>query len=214
MIRRMNVKTEEDGVLVDMTPNMLVREEDWKPTEKHPDIKVRLGTLDDKNFFPSKIKYPENYDVDEIVSKSDVLFSKMDSCPMCQRRKAEILARIKKSVEAGKSVEEKRDFLEEAINAERVRFGMEPHDFSKKFNKAVEEPKKVEVVEPEVELKPEPVEEKKDMTFIEHKYSNKVEKPGLTAEIVGQNVGNALMETRKAIEGFLRPPQIVWPNTT
>jgi hypothetical protein len=68
------------------------------PTESNPDIKLDLGRIGG-NIVPLKAYYPAGTSVEEVMNKVDLLFSKIESCPNCERKKRMVLAKLKKMME-------------------------------------------------------------------------------------------------------------------
>lgn len=98
--RELLISKESDGsVKVNFFPEMLVVPivED-EPTEQDPNIKVTLGKIGGK-IAPLSVKYPPGTTTEEIMDKVDLLFSKIEWCPSCERKKRMVLAKLKKMME-------------------------------------------------------------------------------------------------------------------
>lgn len=98
--RELLISKEPDGsIKVNFFPEMLVVPiiED-EPTEQDPNIKVTLGKIGGK-IAPLSVKYPPGTTTEEIMDKVDLLFSKIEWCPGCERKKRIVLAKLKKMME-------------------------------------------------------------------------------------------------------------------
>ena len=112
MLRTIKIKEGKDGVEVDLFPNaetvpMLSKE----PTKKDKRILVDVAKLGGEKgrTVPKTVYYRDGRGLDEVVDKTDFLFSKAyDDCPMCQRRAAEIRKKLSGIIEGSGSEEEKR----------------------------------------------------------------------------------------------------------
>jgi len=96
----MRISRENDGSLkVDFFPDLLIVPVITdEPTEKNPDIKVTLGKVGG-SLVPTSVKYPPGTTTEEVMNKVDLLFSKIEWCPNCERKKRMVLAKLKKMME-------------------------------------------------------------------------------------------------------------------
>jgi len=84
---------------VDFWPGMYVKPAyQQEPTKNDPNIKADLGRVGGK-LSPLKVYYPEYVDTSEIVKPA--LFEKVDHCPMCERKKREIIQRLRAAMLSG-----------------------------------------------------------------------------------------------------------------
>lgn len=105
--------SKDAGIVVDLWPGMFVKPSyEKEPTKANPEVKADLGVVGGK-LSPLKIYYPENFDIDRVVRAADSidnpesLFSKMDHCPMCERKRREIIERLRQAIQKGSTQEEK-----------------------------------------------------------------------------------------------------------
>ena len=97
--RELRITNTPEGVIVDFFPDLLVVPVVEKtPTESNPDIKLDLGKIGG-NIVPLKAYYPAGTSVEEVMNKVDLLFSKIEACPNCERKKRMVLAKLKKMME-------------------------------------------------------------------------------------------------------------------
>ena len=98
--RELKVTVNPDGTkMVDFWPGMYVKPAyQQEPTKNDPNIKADLGRVGGK-LSPLKVYYPEYVDTSEIVKPA--LFEKVDHCPMCERKKREIIQRLRSAMLSG-----------------------------------------------------------------------------------------------------------------
>ena len=99
--REIRISQEKDGsVKVDFWPDLFVVPTVVdEPTTTNPEVKLSLGTVNGK-VVPLTAKYPPGTKPEELMSKIDLLFSKIEWCPSCERKKRAALANIQKMMEA------------------------------------------------------------------------------------------------------------------
>jgi hypothetical protein len=125
--REMTVTENPDGTkVVNFWPGMYVRPAyEKEPTKNDPNIKADLGSVGGK-MSPLKAYYPDYVDTDNIVKPE--MFDKVDHCPMCERKKREIVQRLRSAMERGRGREDSvRKMVEESnrIKAELKSDGYE-----------------------------------------------------------------------------------------
>ena len=126
MFREILVKKTEEGTEVDLWPGMFTKPEfEKEPTEANPEIKTDLGMVGGK-LSPLKIYYPNNIDLENIlnaadsVEREDGLFSKTEHCPQCERKRREIVARLRDAFKQGSNSDERiRNFQVEGAKIQR-----------------------------------------------------------------------------------------------
>jgi len=112
--REMTVTENPDGTkVVNFWPGMYVRPAyEKEPTKNDPNIRADLGSVGGK-MSPLKAYYPDYIDTDNIVKPE--MFDKVDHCPMCERKKREIVERLRAAMERGRSREDGvRNMVEES----------------------------------------------------------------------------------------------------
>jgi len=111
--KEISIQKSDDGIVVDFWPNMFVKPKYQKePTKKNPEIKADLGMVGGK-LSPVKVYYPKEYEVDDILAIADSvnndasLFKKVEHCPMCERKRREIISRLQEALK-GEGTKEER----------------------------------------------------------------------------------------------------------
>ena len=120
MLRTIKIKEGEDGIEVDLFPNAeTVPVLEKEATKNNADILVDVAKLGGEKgrTVPKTVYYHDGRGLDEVVDKTDFLFSKAyDDCPMCQRRAAEIKRKLGKIIESDSSEAEKRAAVRETLD--------------------------------------------------------------------------------------------------
>ena len=94
--RELRIIETPEGVVVDLAPDLFVVPIiENQPTEANPDIKIDLGRLGGR-VVPIRARYPKGTTSEEIMNKVDVLFSKLESCPNCERKKRMVLEKLRR----------------------------------------------------------------------------------------------------------------------
>lgn len=94
------MSTQGDGsIKVDFAPDMyVVPVVEDEPSESNPDVKVTLGKIGGK-ISPISATYPPGTTIEEMMGKVDLLFSKIEYCPNCERKKRIMLEKLKRHLE-------------------------------------------------------------------------------------------------------------------
>ena len=109
------IEEKDDGIVVDLYPGMLVPPVlKSKPYEDNLDAKVDYGEVSGK-IVPVRIYYPKSYTVEDIVEKEKP-HEKIVQCSECERRKREILKRLRDVASKAKTPEEKRRMLRREVD--------------------------------------------------------------------------------------------------
>jgi len=95
------MSTQGDGsIKVDFAPDMfVVPVVENEPSEANPDVKVTLGKIGGK-ISPISATYPPGTTIEEMMGKVDLLFSKIEYCPNCERKKRIMLEKLKRHLES------------------------------------------------------------------------------------------------------------------
>ena len=94
--RELRITETPEGVVVDLAPDLFVVPIiENQPTEANPDIKIDLGRLGGR-VVPIRAKYPKGTTSEEIMDKVDILFSKLEYCPNCERQKRMVLEKLRR----------------------------------------------------------------------------------------------------------------------
>lgn len=118
--KEIQIQKNDEGVVVDFWPGMFVKPKFQKePTKNNPEIKADVGMVGGK-LSPLKVYYPEEYDVEDVLEYADSvnndnsLFNKINDCPMCERKRREIIARLRNALHQEGSKEERiKRFMDE-----------------------------------------------------------------------------------------------------
>jgi len=100
-------------------------------SKQNPDIKADLGVVGGK-LSPLKAYYPKGFELSRIENAADVfntkenLFSKIEHCPMCERKRREIVERLRTALAKGTTRDEKMKAMTEESNKIRQELGMSP----------------------------------------------------------------------------------------
>lgn len=118
-VDEITVEIGSEGVTANLWPNSYVeithqREQTEKSKGTDKPIFVDLGVMGGKDV-PVNIYYGDNYDLDQVLDKADVLFGRKEACPLCARKRAEIYHRFKSIVDGTGTDEEKTASVEKMI---------------------------------------------------------------------------------------------------
>jgi len=130
VFKQIDVKVGPDGTVVDFWPGMFVKPTYEKEVSKqNPDIKADLGVIGGK-LSPLKAYYPKGFELDRIEKAADVfdtkdnLFAKIEHCPMCERKRREIVERLRQALGRGATKEDKMRAMTEEGERIRKELGM------------------------------------------------------------------------------------------
>jgi hypothetical protein len=125
VFKQIDVRVGPDGTVVDFWPGMFVKPTYEKEVSKqNPDIKADLGVIGGK-LSPLKAYYPKGFELKKIENAADVfsnkdnLFAKIEHCPMCERKRREIVERLRQALGRGTTKEEKMKAM--TVESDRIR---------------------------------------------------------------------------------------------
>jgi|TARA_Y100000034_G_scaffold126705_1_gene178341 hypothetical protein len=198
--RNIEVNESDNGVDVNFYPDLFVapilRN---KPSEENPDVLIDFGRVGGK-VVPISAHYPEGYTGEKVAEESPALFEKIVGCPSCERKRREILKRLKDAVDRGGTPEERKELLQGEVSKLRDEFDV-PEEPS-----VVEEPISPPVLVPDVE----PVQEVA-VEEVVAPVEQLVEKPPLAIRM-RDNVYGAQNEMNTLLRQVFTPPQILTPK--
>lgn len=94
--RELRITETPEGVVVDFFPDLyVVPVVEKESTAANPDIKLDIGKVGGQ-MQPLRAYYPPGTTPEEIMEKVDLLFSKIESCPNCERKKRMVLGKLEK----------------------------------------------------------------------------------------------------------------------
>lgn len=112
-LREIRVNRTDSAIVADLWPGMFVKPTyEQEPTKVNPEIKADMGMVGGK-LSPLKVYYPTDMDIEKIVDaadpfqKEDNLFAKTKHCPMCERKKREIIERLRNAMKEDGTPEQK-----------------------------------------------------------------------------------------------------------
>lgn len=106
-IDEIDIRITDEGTVVELFPDMYIDAEGpAESIEKHPEILFESGFLDGK-LVPIRVHYPENWPVDRVLDAIPSLFDKKEFCMACERKKRQLVKRLKGIVGGGGSADEK-----------------------------------------------------------------------------------------------------------
>ena len=119
MNKNVEIKETEEGVEVNLYPDMLVEPllKD-KPYDGGDDVKVDYGKIGGK-IVPIRARYKGKTPEEVIKDDHEILDNRVE-CPACERNKRQLLLRLKNATDKGETKEEKRQFLSEEIKQIKV----------------------------------------------------------------------------------------------
>lgn len=124
VFKQIDVKVGPDGTVVDFWPGMFVKPTYEKEVSKqNPDIKADLGVIGGK-LSPLKAYYPKGFELSRIEKSADTLFEKIEHCPMCERKRREIVERLRQALSKGATKEEKMKAMTDESDRIRKELGI------------------------------------------------------------------------------------------
>ena len=106
-VNEIDIRVTDEGTVVELFPDMLIEAEGpAESIKKHPEILFESGMLDGK-LVPIRVYYPEDWPVDRVLAAVPSLFDKKEFCMACERKKRQLMKRLKGIVGGEGSSEEK-----------------------------------------------------------------------------------------------------------
>jgi hypothetical protein len=94
-VDEIDIQVTEEGTVVELFPDMYIEAEGpAEPTKKHPEIFFESGFLGDK-LVPIRVLYPSDWPVERVIGAIPSLFDKKEFCMACERKKRQLLKRLK-----------------------------------------------------------------------------------------------------------------------
>jgi len=114
-LREIKVDVTGDETVVDLWPGMFAKPSyEREPTKSNPSVKADLGMVGGK-LSALKVYYDsDEFEVEDILDLTDSidndnsLFEKTKHCPMCERKRREIIERIREAIKRGNTDDERR----------------------------------------------------------------------------------------------------------
>ncbi len=108
-VDEIDIQVTDEGTVVELFPDMFIEPDGpAEPIKKHPEILFESGMLDGK-LVPIRVHYPKDWPVDRVIDAIPSLFDKKEFCMACERKKRQLMKRLKGIVDGGGSGQEKID---------------------------------------------------------------------------------------------------------
>jgi len=121
-LKDIRIREEGDEIVVDMYPGMFTTAYfEREPTKKDPNIEVDIGKIDGK-LTPIRVHYPKSkFTLQDVLARKDKIMEKKKNCPLCERKKREVLDTFKSILASDDDSKTKERKFVEKVNELRKR---------------------------------------------------------------------------------------------